>query len=355
MAPRPITTAHRNRAVLARQSLLDRSRLPLPRVLERVAGIQSQYAPSIYVGLWSRMEGLTREAVTRALERRAAVQGTLMRATIHVVSRRDYPLLAAGVRTARRDWWLRTGRSRDLPEVSYADVEAILRAALADGPRRRDELIALLAAKGIPKPYWEGAGLWVDMVRVPPSGTWERRRADLYALADHWVGPPAVDEAVAIRHLVRRYLQGFGPAAVGDIGSWTGLPPATVRETLAGMRLRRFVDEEGTELVDLVGGPLPDPSTPAPVRFLPTWDASLLAHARRSGVLSEELRPHVFTSQNPQSVATFLVDGTVAGTWRFEEGRVVVQPYDGVPARRRDEVTEEAEGLARFHRGGEQA
>jgi hypothetical protein len=25
---------------------------------------------------------------------------------------------------------------------------------------------------------WNGVGLWVDMVRVPPSGTWERRRAD---------------------------------------------------------------------------------------------------------------------------------------------------------------------------------
>ena len=33
--------------------------------------------------------------------------------------------------------------------------------------------------------------------------------------------------------------------------------------------------------------PLPDPETPAPVRFLPTWDAVLLVHARRTGVLPD--------------------------------------------------------------------
>lgn len=96
-----------NRALLARQLLLERARLPIPRALERIGGIQNQYAPSAYIRLWSCLEGFRREDLTRALERRSVVQGTLMRTTIHTVSARDYWLLALGVRRARREWWLR--------------------------------------------------------------------------------------------------------------------------------------------------------------------------------------------------------------------------------------------------------
>src|SRR5438046_1672356 len=37
-------------------------------------------------------------------------------------------------------------------------------------------------------------GLWLDLVRVPPSGTWERRRADLLAAAEDWIGPDDATE-----------------------------------------------------------------------------------------------------------------------------------------------------------------
>jgi winged helix DNA-binding protein len=87
-----------NRALLGRQLLLERVDLSLPRALERVGGLQTQYAPTGYIGLWSRVAGFERNQLTKALERGSVVQGTLMRATIHMVSRRDYPLLAAGVR-----------------------------------------------------------------------------------------------------------------------------------------------------------------------------------------------------------------------------------------------------------------
>ena len=87
-ADRVLSERELNRALLARQLLLDRARLPLPRALERLAGIQAQYAPSMYVGLWTRLAGFRRESLTRALERRTVVQGTLMRATIHLVSAR---------------------------------------------------------------------------------------------------------------------------------------------------------------------------------------------------------------------------------------------------------------------------
>src|SRR2546425_9054295 len=110
MAERTLTEKELNRAVLARQLLLDRATQPLARVLDRVGGLQTQYAPSGYIGLWSRMAGFARADLTRALERRSVVQGTLMRVTIHLVSRRDFPLLAEGIRQGRRTWWLASHR-----------------------------------------------------------------------------------------------------------------------------------------------------------------------------------------------------------------------------------------------------
>src|SRR5919199_6638296 len=95
---RTLTQRELNRALLARQLLLDRQRVPLSRAVERVGGIQAQYAPSMYIGLWSRLEDFRREDLTRALERRTVVQATLMRTTIHLVSRADYWPLALALR-----------------------------------------------------------------------------------------------------------------------------------------------------------------------------------------------------------------------------------------------------------------
>jgi len=185
-------------------------------------------------------------------------------------------------------------------------------------------------------------------VRVPPSGTWERRRADLYAAAEDWVGPPPDIEDAAER-LVRRYLAGFGPATVNDVASFTGLAPAKVRPLLDRMQLRRFRSVGGEDLLDLPRAPLPDPETPAPPRFLPTWDATLLVHARRTGVLPEEHRPRIFSSRNPHSFPTFLVDGRVAGTWRYEDGAVRLEPFGSLDAATRRELKHEADRLAEFH------
>jgi hypothetical protein len=125
------------------------------------------------------------------------------------------------------------------------------------------------------------------MVRVPPSGTWERRRADLYGLAEAWVERPDITKPQALEHLARRYLGAFGPATAADVANWAGLKPAALAAALKRLELRRFHAEDGAELLDLPRAPLPAADTPAPVRFLPTWDATLLVHARRTGILPE--------------------------------------------------------------------
>jgi len=309
-----------------------------------MGGLQAQYAPSMYIGLWSRLEAFERDALTRGLEARSVIQGTLMRSTIHLVSAADYWPLAIAVRDARRQSWLRATRG----EPSAAEMEAAaerLREALAGGGTlRRKEIDALLG-----KPAARGIGVWVDLVRAPPSGTWERRRADLYALAEDWLAPVDITPGAAAEHLVRRYLGAFGPATVKDVVSFTGLPPTDLAPTLDRLELRRFRSEDGQQLLDLPRAPLPDPETPAPVRFIGTWDASLLVHARRTGVLPEEHRPRIFHVKAPQSYPTFLVDGAVAGTWRHEKGGLELSPFGRLDAGTRRELEAEAERLAAFH------
>lgn len=283
-----LTQRHLNRALLARQLLLERARATLPKALERIAGLQAQYAPSMYIGLWSRLEGFEREDLNRALESRSVVQGTLMRVTIHLVSARDYWPFAAGIRRGRREWWL----------------------------------------------------------RVQPERGSER---DLAAAAEEWLKPANVTPEEGLEHLVQAYLRGFGPATPRDIADWAGVPVRDVASALKRLRLRRFRSEKGEELFDLPRAPLPDPETPAPVRFLPTWDATLLVHARRTGILPENYRPLVFTTKTPHSVATFLVDGKVAGIWRYERGKVRLDPFERLDRSTLCELRAEGERLAAFH------
>ena len=105
--------------------------------------------------------------------------------------------------------------------------------------------------------------------------------------------------------------------------------------------LRRFRDEQGRELLDVMRAPLPDPDTPAPVRFLPKWDNVLLAFADRTRVLPEQHRKTVIR-MNGDVAQTFLVGGFVAGTWRAENGRVVLEPFSSPSPAIRRELEDEA-------------
>ena len=340
-----LTRRELNRALLARQSLLERSSMSIPEVVEQVGGLQTQYAPSGYVGLWSRSADFRRDALTAALEDRSVIQATLMRVTIHVVSRREYWSYALGVREARRTLWRpgdrpfddggrgRAGRGR------RADARgAGGRAAHGEGARRasrrassgRSACGSISSASRRRGPGSTGA----------PTG-WASPRT--------WVGPVDSTEAEGRVHLVRAYLRAFGPAQWRDIASWSGITASAAKEAGASMALRRFRDEDGRELVDVPDGPLPDPDTPAPVRFLPHWDANLLVHARRTGVLPEAYRQRVFSTKNPFSVGTYLVDGAVAGAWSLRDGRIVLDPFEQLSARDRGAVEDEREALEAFH------
>ena len=350
-----LTTRQLNRALLARQHLLERRAAPLTQVIDDVGGLQTQYAPSGYISLWSRMRGFQRDDLTQAMEAHQAIHGTLMRVTIHTVSATDYWPMVAAIRRSRQQWLLRVTTSQRA-SLDLESAAAVLTDIMSDGPRRAREVTSEMTSRGFARQAVGWASLWVDIVRIPPSGTWERRANDLYELAERWLPPDAQAggmpaEQEGIRFLVGRYLGAFGPARLADFSVWAGIPLPLVREATQGIELRLFQDERGRELVDLPDAPLPDPETPAPVRFLPVWDATLLVHCRRALILPEHLRPRVFNVHTPHSVNTFTVDGQVAGTWRYESGEVRGQPLRTLSVEEQHEVDEEADRLTLFHSG----
>jgi winged helix DNA-binding protein len=347
VSERVLSARELNRALLARQLLLKRSSQSVPRVLEQIGGIQAQYAPSSYVRLWANLRHFAMADLDRLLERRKVVQGTLMRSTIHLVSAADYWPIAEGIGPSRQEWWHRTFGK----EFSRAEIDRIaakLDKELAGRVWPRKELDEQMRSHRTT--VWSGA--WVALVRVPPSGTWKRRRADLFQRAAEWIGPSMADEQAGLELLLHRYLGGFGPARLADAANWAGVDVPKMKAAARRMTLRSFRDEDGRELVDLPRGPLPDASVPAPVRLLPTWDATLLVNCRRAGILPEEYRPLVFSIKIPHSVGTILVDGSVAGSWRAEVsgGKAVLRHtlFEPIPAAAERELRHEAAGLVRF-------
>jgi hypothetical protein len=345
-AVRTLSLRELNRATLARQLLLRRQRLSVARAVERVGGLQGQWPPAPYVGLWARVEGFRREALARALARGEVVKATMMRSTLHVVSARDYEIFLAA---------LHGGDASSIrPDaIALADRAAEgVRELFADGPRPRTEVMAWLArehpspvADEFPWSTWFAVCVRARLVHTPEGAAWTARSGR------HLVARPVVagpDPAAARVELVRRYLSAFGPATRKDISQWSGARMRDIGPALDALEpLRRFRDEEGRELLDLPRAPLPGADAVAPVRFLPRWDNLLLAHDDRRRVLPDEYRK-VVIAKNGDVAQTFLVDGVVAGTWAVVDGRVAVTPFAPLPRGVRREVEDEARRLEAF-------
>jgi hypothetical protein len=350
---RVLTTRELNRALLARQLLLRRASLSVPRAIERVGALQAQWPPSPYVALWSRLRHFRREDLMRHVERRRVVKATLMRTTLHLVTAADY-LAYAGIFLRRR---IAQVEARLAKYDSTADVDwlaAELLAHTTEQPLSRPELLDLL---GRPKLLVDDRMPWLawhlltakaGLVHTPPSSVWRKHTSgNRFVPATVCLGAPGGDGEAAALHLVRRYLAAFGPATRADAAQWTGLPVSELAPALATLPLRRFRDESGRELFDLPRAPLPSAETVAPVRFLPMWDSSLLAHDDRSRILAEPFRNAVI-KRNGDILQAFLVDGFVAGTWSIEDDRIALEPFEPLPCAARRELELEARALARF-------
>lgn len=346
-----LTTRALNRATLARQMLLAREKTTALRAVERLVGMQAQLARPPYIGLWSRVAGFAAEDLTRLVRARQVVRGTLMRVTLHLVSTKDYlglrpllqPMLSAGFQRAQVR----------IPGLEVEPVVAAARACLEDRPCTFNEVRALLA-KRWPKLDERALGYAVrthlPLVQVPTDTPWGWPGAAAFAVAESWIGRP-LRKGWDEQALVLRYLAGFGPAAPRDAETWSGLTKLRGTFEASRPKLRVFHDEKGRELFDLPKAPRPPADRPAPVRFLPDYDNLLLGHADRTRVIPATHRAKLATT-NLRVVATFLVDGFVAGAWRISRARsaaaLELEPFESFSRNVRAELMREGTGLLRF-------
>jgi DNA glycosylase AlkZ-like len=339
VSERIVTQRELNRTTLLRQLLLRRERLSPARAIERLAGLQAQLPSSPYLALWARLDGFERGALERALERRSVVKALLMRATMHLVSARDYPYLDAAVREART-----VTRARGTTPPPDELVQRIVRLT-RERPRTRTEIMQALGFHSRTQDVGEIRTLfWVmalgRLEQTPESAFYDFRGSPTYEPADH--EHPPRGESVA--YAIKRYLSAFGPATRADISQWSGVPIRDLADGLERFRLRTLHDEQGRELLDLPRSPLAPADAHAPPRLLPRWDELLLAHKDRTRVLPDEYRKTVI-HKNGDVQQTFLVDGLVAGLWARDGDRIAFEPFAPLPRAARRELEDEARRL----------
>ena len=357
-SPNVLTIRQLNRATLARQLLLERAALPAADAIERLVGMQAQVPMDPYVGLWTRLKSFDPVELSDLLTSRNAVRASLMRATIHLVTARDMrtlrPLMEPVI---QRMFWTGSPFGRAIKGVDTDALVAMVRVLIEERPRTRAELRPLLAERwpDHDSDALSAIGYLLPVVQVPPRGVWGQSGQATWTTAESWLDRP-LDPEPSIDDLVMRYLAGYGPAAVMDIQAWCGL--TKLKEVVERLRpgLREYRDESGRELFDVPDAPLPDADMPAPVRFLPEYDNSLLGYKDRTRMIGTEARRRL-DSDILGNFSTFLVDGFVAGRWKLAHergdgtdhhraGRAVVgvgpsgsdrrgEPARGVPGARR--------------------
>jgi Winged helix DNA-binding domain len=368
----PATLGALNRALLARQGLIDRLEAPLVEAVEAVGALQAQHWPAPPVALWSRVRRFAAEQLYDSLERGDLVVGTLLRNTLHLVSAREHPAYAAVVAAGGGDDWRRTKAE---PCAEVQELRGELLAYAAEAPRGGEEIAAFIEEWVAAHPdaidpaevehqrryKWRAFLRWSAFVRAPADGRWGSKPPATVTAAPRADDAPENDEALDA--VIRRHLRAFGPAGPEDVASWIGWRTPPVRTAFERLEpeLALVEGEGGRPLYDLPDAPRPDPATPAPPRLLAPFDSVLLAYAsgRRERILPDAHKDAIYERANLRIRPTFLVDGLVAGTWSVEvrrrEATLTLKPLGRLARTARSVLVEEADQLVRAVQPGAKA
>lgn len=323
--------------LLAGQRLLGRAVTgDAATLVEQVAGINSQAARALHLGLAARGLPDPLPACEAALTGHRLVRANLTRGTLRTVSAADYrawrPALQPVLERVTRGFL-----GRRLADMPLDAVLAEARQLLAEEPLNRADLGRALAAR-LPDHAGDGAGkdgagkemafaarMLLPLVQEPAAGRWQPERRPRYLLAEQVLGPvgtgpDAVDAGLG--SLLHRYLAAFGPATLADFRAWSGVSAAEAKRALALLpeREERVVDGVAHLALPQAPGEPSEPSEPPTVLLLPPFDDVLFGHADRERVATrEQLRRLVPPAVEMPGIV--LVQGRAAGRWRHRPAR----------------------------------
>lgn len=329
--------------------LLHRHDLDVVGAVERLVGLQAQAPWSPYVSVWSRIERFDPHRLGQALLDRELVRIVVMRGTIHLVSAADacelrplvQPLLDKDIAT-------NASHAAGLAGIDLDELARATHEVLADEPLSPRALGVALATRFADRPpaaLGHGARNRVPLVQTPPRAVWGRTGGTAYATLEQWLDRP-LSRRPDLAAMAQRYFAAYGPATVQDLQTWCGL--TRLAPVVDGLRdqLVLFTTEDGRQLYDLPDAPRPDPSTPAPIRFLPDYDNLLRSHADRSFVVADAHRRRALATPNGVVPSTVLVDGEVRAVWRHasrgDSAVLSVEPLEPLDDHQAEEI--EAEG-----------
>lgn len=336
---------------MTRQMLRGREAVTPVVALGRVLALQAQEAASPYVALWNRIESFDAEDLDRAFADRMIVKAPLMRITLHAVAADDYATLHEAMLFNLRRARLNDARFRSAGvSIERTDRLVAELVTFAAEPRSKDDIIELLADRLGELPdlgLWWAIRTFAPLIHSPTEPPWSFGRRPVYE------APPSVGDrptpAVALRHLVSRYLAAFGPATVNDFSQFTMERVSTARVAFdeLGDEIVSVGGSGTRQLFDVAGAVVADGDEPCPPRLLAMWDSVLLAYADRARVIPEAYRREVIR-RNGDVLPTVLVDGYVAGVWRPVDVGIEVTAFHWLDDESWAGIENEATGLLAF-------
>jgi len=320
---------------LGRHHLLERAPArDAIKVVDDILGLNAQGALNYQISLWNRVTRLENVLLPRSLhEERSLARSWLMRDTVHIVpSDRLRVIRKALEESLLKEWnrWtVKTGKKENAE--AWEPLYHLILGALKGGPMTIREMQDAL--------HWPGEEkkrLLHRLVRemshrgllchATSMGPWYHSTEHSFARVDGWLNgndtETTKEETRAV--IARGYLGTYGPASVADFAYWTGMRVGAAKPIFEGLEGLITLKVEGQRRgLHLLEEDLPElegsGDKPAPVRFLPKFDALVMGHKDKERLIEPDIRKSVFLPWANVS-ATILVDGRVQGVWKMTKG-----------------------------------
>lgn len=353
----------------------------------RPAAVQNTPPGAAALSLHARLERLTPEDVTRALEiDKALIQVWSLRGSPHIFPTADFSVFTQGLlppdEDSRQEFIYGIKQALPLVQMSVTEIAALTAQAanhvldqrILDNKQELDRALAgwiaprldaeRAAAWGGPSLYAADQTLGEALVSftlrlVALRGLIcfapRKRNEASFVRTVQWLvaDPPHMDVDEARAELARRYLRCYGPSTSRHFAAWAGISTAQAKQTwglLAAELVQVRVEGSSGWLLqeDLMRLEAPPPAYG--VRFLPAHDPFLQLRDRASLVAEKALQRRIWRTVGSPGV--ILAGGEVIATWRASKKggclRITLEPLASITPELRQQVRAEAMAVAPF-------